>query len=276
MSRPSSGCCHLISASTASTAWVAASTWGWYQMTSSPSRMPRLRSSVRRSRWWMTRSCATSYSAHPTRVDLAWYMATSARRKRSVEVSPRMPSATPREADTVTVSPRISTGSSRTPVTTRPSSMASIGSSVNATRANSSPPSRATARRGLSRACSRCATSTNTWSPTVCPRLSLMSLKPSRSSSISASRRSSPNCRSRSARTARRLGRPVSSSVRDNRRASAAPWASCNASASRPPAASNVTRAVAVTHQPIGPSGPMVKAVTATPAARTRLRARRR
>ena len=83
--------------------------------------------------------------------------------------------------------------------------------------ANSSPPSRARTSPGRSAGCRRGPTWRSSWSPAWWPRLSLTSLKPSRSSSSSAAGRRAVavvSTRAVSSSRARRLARPVSSSVR--------------------------------------------------------------
>ena len=80
--------------------------------------------------------------------------------------------------------------------------------------ANSSPPSRATTASGGTAAATRSATWTSTRSPTRCPKLSLMSLKASRSSISTPGRPASFSSSCSSSRvSAARLAVPVSASV---------------------------------------------------------------
>ena len=124
-------------------------------------------------------------------------------------------SATPKLPLTSTSMPLSSTGASRAACRRRPSRSApSASPQPSASTANSSPPSRATNARGVSAAARRSATSASSRSPWAWPRVSLTSLKASRSrmptanpANPSVSALSSRVSISRCSRA--RLGRPV-------------------------------------------------------------------
>ena len=94
-------------------------------------------------------------------------------------------------------------------------------------KANSSPPNRARVSLGRMTSAKRTATSCSSWSPASCPRLSFTCLKPSRSSSRTASTSSDRSDRarawSRRSRKRARFGRPVRLSWK-------ACWVSCSSS----------------------------------------------
>ena len=150
---------------------------------------------------------------------LAAYSARSALRNSTSSVPPAPPGlvATPMLARTGTGAPDSRNGSASTPISrsARATAASSVAPSDSST-ANSSPPSRTGRSPGRTAPAIRCAAATSSSSPTLCPWVSLTSLKLSRSmSSIAATPPQSwARARARSARSwnRSRLPRPVSES----------------------------------------------------------------
>ena len=93
----------------------------------------------------------------------------------------------PMLAPTVSSRPEIVTGSPSFSFSRSATSMASSSPAESSSTANSSPPSRASVSLGRTAAEKRSATARSSWSPASWPRLSFTCLKPSRSTSSTAS-----------------------------------------------------------------------------------------
>ena len=180
----------------------------------------------------LKRSRRGSNIAWPPPPSLAEYIAMSAR---WISVSTPVPcagwQAMPMLASTSSVRPSIENGSRRPASSWRATTLASPGRRrAGSSTPNSSPPRRATVSRSPSDCSSRCATSSSRRSPAWWPSVSLISLKWSRSISITAeatsARRPAVIACSMRSRKSVRLGSPVSASCSD--------WCSF-AIAARPP-----------------------------------------
>ena len=230
--RPRRGCSQRASASTPITLPVASSALGWKKRTISPFWIAWRRPPASDSRRGLKRSRRGSNIAWPPPASLAEYMAMSAR---WISVSTPVPcagwQAMPIEASTSSVRPSIENGSRRPARSWRATTLASPGRrSCGSSTPNSSPPRRATVSLSPSDCSRRRATSSSRRSPAWWPSVSLISLKWSRSISITAeatsARRPEAIACSILSRKSVRLGSPVSASCSD--------WCSL-AIAARPP-----------------------------------------
>ncbi len=211
---------------------VSSSALGWKKSVISPFWIAWRRPPASDRRRGLKRSRRGSNIACPPPPSLAEYIAMSAR---WISVSTPVPcagwQAMPMLASTSSVRPSIENGSRRPASSWRATTLASPGRrSFGSSTPNSSPPRRATVSCSPSDCSSRCATSSSRRSPAWWPSVSLISLKWSRSISITAeatsARRPAVIACSMRSRNSVRLGRPVSASCSD--------WCSL-AIAARPP-----------------------------------------
>ena len=216
---------------------VAISTMGWYCRTNSRAEIACSRSADSWARA-ITASCidGSKTTTRPLPRAFAEYIATSALRSRSPALSmPGRPAATPTLARTFTSRPSISKNEPIAAVSRLATRIDAFMSGVSrSSTANSSPPRRAAMSLERSTEPRRSPTATSSASPAACPRLSLTSLKSSRSTNRTigtnplgsrASRREATTCVNSD-----RLASPVSGSCR-------AWW--CSSSLSRPSCSSD-------------------------------------
>ena len=210
--KPYCGWSHRTSASSVSTEPSAMRICGWKLMC----RRCRSRASLNSESRFVRPCCGVraqcSYSANGIRVRFALYIATSAARTRSPLVTPSLGAhATPMLTPAVTGNPCSANGNVRRSCR---SVTRSCGDrrGCRTSKANSSPPRRATAAPSGRAASRRSAKATSRASPIWCPRRSFTSLNPLRSMSMTRALRPWPTCTASSTRSrnARRLSRPVS------------------------------------------------------------------
>ena len=228
---------HRASASTLWTSPVWRTCTGCRCRRTSPcARAARSADAIRWSRHSSSAMPSWKTTSRPLPSRLAAYMAVSALFRSSSAVVPTASegsSTTPMLAATRTALPCSENGAVSAAVTASVTARTSPSSSSRT--ANSSPPRRATVsprRRVLVR---RSPTRIRSSSPAACPRLSLMTLKSSRSRKISETGRRSRACSSRAcpsrSENSARLGSPVRGSWKARWRSSASRSASCPVSA---------------------------------------------